>query len=295
MRVSARLRVGTLLGTPTNVASMPLQCAPRREDPKKQDGLNSSNRLSEAAKTRRSRATVRAARVIRHCCVALTLSCVLSNSARADRDPEFETGLAPANMQNANELLPGPTYVRSQLTDSPSRVPKIAGATLVLTGSIMLVGGWVMYVARQNFRLQVRYDVGREVLNDWEQQGAWALWLSAGGAAAIVASEYLLLPESQDTPTIAWLGGVAGLATAAAGLGFAAGGTHCAPVALRPAAAIPRGCLSGTSDTLFGEMLLLTAAPLLNLPLTYLLRSLFKGTPESLTLGPGSVAMTARF
>jgi hypothetical protein len=46
---------------------------------------------------------------------------------------------------------------------------------------------------------------------------------------------------------------------------------------------------------MFGSLLLLTAAPLLNLPLTYLLRDAFSGPAESLTLGPGSIQWRRTF
>lgn len=215
--------------------------------------------------------------------------------ASADRDRGFEARLAPIDVQGAGMSLPGPSYVRPQLVDPPSRAPKILGATLSIAGGVSLVAGWVMYVTRQNHRLEMRYAVDTEVLDGWEQRGAWGFWLAAGASTMFVASEYLQLPEASDVPTWAWLGGAAGLATAAVGLGFAAGGTHCAPIALRPGTAIPRECLSGTSDALFGQMLLLTAAPVLNLPLTYLLRSVFHSEQESLTMGPGGVSLKMRF
>jgi hypothetical protein len=225
---------------------------------------------------------------------AASLVSLLPCIARADRDRDFEARLAPIDVQGVAPL-PGPSYVRPQLVDPPSRAPKILGATLAITGGVTLVAGWVMYITRQSHRLELRYAVDAEALDGWEERGAWAWWLTAGASSAFVASEYLLLPESADVPTWSWIGGAAGLATAAVGLGFAAGGTHCAPVAIRPGAAIPRDCLSGTSDALFGQMLLLSAVPLLNLPLTYLLRSVFKTEQESLTMGPGGVSLKMRF
>lgn len=213
--------------------------------------------------------------------------------ARADRDPDFESGLVSIPIEG-NQVMPGPTYARPQLIHKDTSTRPTVGTVAALAGGLTLAGGWVMYVVRQDTRLQVRSELGGAV-DTWETQGAWAMSLTGFGSANLVASEYLLLPESKNVPFLAWLGGLGGAVTAAVGVGYIAGGTHCGPLALKPGAEIPLGCMSGTSDALFGWQLLMSSAPLLNLPLTYLLRKAFAGPAESLTLGPGGVKLVGRF
>jgi hypothetical protein len=169
------------------------------------------------------------------------------------------------------------------------------GATFAVAGAVLWVAGGAIYVARQNYRLRPWLSVDSGTMSAWETQGAFAFWMTAGGASLLVASEYLLLPESREVPMLAWLSGAAGLGVAAVGIGFSVGGTHCAPQALTPGANIYQACLHGTSDSLFGPMLMLTAAPLLNVPITYLLRKAFAGAPEALSFGPGGVTFSGRF
>lgn len=217
----------------------------------------------------------------------------MASVAHAERDPAFEAGLVAVGV--GNEPLPGPMYERPQLVTKDTTTRPTIGAVSTGLGVLSLTAGWVMYVARQEYRLELRGVVGQDVIDGWESRGTWSLWLTGFGAANIVAAEYLLLPESQSVPFLAWIGGVAGIATAAVGAGYLAGGTHCAPLAVRPGADIPLACLNGRADTMFGVELLLSSAPLLNLPLTYLLRRAFAGAPESLTFTGTGLVWKARF
>ena len=218
---------------------------------------------------------------------------LLTNTVHADRDPEFESGLVSIPIEG-NQVLPGPQYQRHQLVVHDTKTLATVGTAAAIGGTLSLAAGWVVYVARQNYRLQVRTELGNAV-SSWQTQGAWSLTLTGFGAANLVAAEYMLLPSSKSIPMLAWIGGLAGVGVAAVGIGFAVGSQACAPIVVAPGAEVPLACLSGTADRLFGYELLLTAAPLLNLPLTYALRSVFAGAPESLTLGPGGVLWKGRF
>lgn len=230
-------------------------------------------------------------------CLAMTVSWRTS-TAHAERDAAFEAGLSiVAGNEESGPMQSPPGYTHNKLVKRDVRTPKILGATLAIAGSVTLVGAWVTYVARQSYRLRARRDLAADEVATWEGQGTWAFWLGMTSAAALVGSEYALLPETKDVPTLAWVGGLAGLATGAIGAGYVIGGMHCAPLAIRPGAAIPRACLSGTADNVFGLLLLQTSLPLLNLPLTYLLRAAFASAPEPLTfqVGPGSLTVRGRF
>jgi hypothetical protein len=185
--------------------------------------------------------------------------------------------------------------LRPQLTHHDHRTPKIIGGIAGVVGGIALVSSWTVYAARNAYRLRpwTRLDDG--TVSTWEAMGAASLWMGIGASALLTASEYLLLPEAQDPPLLAWIGGAIGLGVAAVGLGFAVAGTHCPPQVIRPGADLLLACDAGISDAIFGDLLMVSAVPLLNLPITYLLRSAFRGEPDSLSIGPRGVNVRVRF
>jgi hypothetical protein len=206
---------------------------------------------------------------------------------------DWEEGLTEARL--VGDADPHPVEIkRPQLKEHHDLATPI-GTTLAVIGGVSLVGSWALYVARQNYRQRAWLDLSDDTIGAWRTQGAWSFWLGVGGAGLLVTSEYLLLPESNGVPGYAWLSGAAGLGLAAVGVGFAVGGSHCSPQALKPGATVYTACMSGTADAMFGPVLLLSAVPLLNLPVTYLLRKAFAGAPESLSFGPGGVSFGGRF
>lgn len=217
---------------------------------------------------------------------------LISSVASAQDDPE--AGLVDA-------VLTGDTatheaeLIRPQLVRRDHTSAVVIGASSAVIGGIGLVVSWSVYAARQSYRLTPRSVVSRDTVDNWTRQGAWSFWVGAGSSALIVASEYLLLPESDSVPTLAWFAGGGGLILAAVGVGYAVGGTHCAPTAVRPGADILLACSSGAADALLGPMLIISSTVLLNVPLTYLFRKAFAGAPESLSIGPGNVSLGGRF
>jgi hypothetical protein len=209
-----------------------------------------------------------------------------------DEDPEV--GLTKGHLIGDPSTVAAP-ILRPQLVHHDHTTGPVIGASAAVVGGLSLVAAWSLYVARQNYRLRPWRELSDGTVSSWETQGAWSFWLGVGASASISASEYLLLPESRDVPTLAWFAGGGGLVLAAVGVGFAVGGTHCGPQVVKPGADLVLACGSGTADSLFGPLLLLTAAPLVNLPLVYLFRSVFAGAPESLSVGPRGVSMTVRF
>jgi len=222
----------------------------------------------------------------------ITALLLIASPARAERDPAFEAGLVA--VRGPSEPLPGHVPEHPQLVEHDRTTRPLVGALSAGFGTVSLVAGWAVYVARQSYRLELRPSVGADVIDGWETRGMWSMTLGGFGAANLVAAEYLLLPESRSVPTLAWIGGVAGLGLAAVGVGFWAGGTHCTPIAIQPGTVIPRDCMSGVADATFGPMLMMSAGPLINLPLVYLLRRAFD-VPESLTFNGAGLEWTGRF
>jgi hypothetical protein len=207
---------------------------------------------------------------------------------------DWEEGLTEARL--VGDADPHPVQLPTpQLVKHVRTTPVVLGVTAAIGGGFSLVGAWAMYIARQNYRQRAWLDVSPDTLSEWREQGAWSFWLGVSGAGLLVTSEYFLLPESNSVPGYAWLAGAGGLGLAAVGVGFAVGGSHCSPQALKPGATVYTACMSGTSDAVFGPLLMLSAIPLINLPVTYLLRKAFAGAPESLSFGPGGVSFSGRF
>ena len=220
---------------------------------------------------------------------AFIAALLVASVAHAERDPEFEAGLTQVSVEG-NQVLPGPTYSRPQLVVHDTKTATTIGTAAGLIGGLSLVGGWVLYVGRQNERLKMRQELTADAIRSWETIGTWSLTLTGFASANLITSEALLLDGSKP-PAPVWLGSVAGVGVAAIGLGFVVGGTHCGPLAYKEGATWPVACQSGTADALFGWNLLLSSLPLIALPITYWVRGLF-AEQTSLTLGPGSV--TAR-
>lgn len=228
--------------------------------------------------------------------MAVIAALVLSTGVVRAQDEDPEAGLTAAILSGPDpSIAPSASpIIRSQLVTNHTATWRVIGGVSLGVGIVLEVASWALYGARQAVRMKPRYSVGPDVVDDWEALGAWSLWTGVGASGLIVTGEYLLLPEARGVPWWAWGLGAVGLATAAVGVGFLAGGTHCGPTPVAPGAVFDAACQSGFSDALFGPLLMLASVPLLNLPVAFLLRDAF-GEVEPLSFGPGSVRMHGRF
>lgn len=226
--------------------------------------------------------------------LAVIAALLLTASSAFAQDDDPERGLVEGHLVGDQSPTAAPV-LRPQLVHHDHTTPIVIGASLTIAGTLSLIGGWSLYVARQNFRERYWSTLSDDTIGTWRDLGAWSFWMTGAGASMLVAGEYLLLPESRDVPVLAWLAGAGGVTLAAVGIGFAAGGQHCGPQKVSPGADLLLACDSGTADALFGPALILSSLALVNVPLVYLLRKAFAGAPESLSFGPGSVSLTGRF
>lgn len=224
--------------------------------------------------------------------VAVALVLLMAHAVSAQEDPE--AGLVDAVL-TGDTATHEAALIRPQLVRRDHTTGTAIGASAAVIGGVGLVSAWALYIARANFRLTPRSVVTASTMREWTSQGAWSFWIGAGSSSLIVVSEYLLLPESAEVPTLAWMAGGGGLVLAAVGVGYAVGGTHCAPTAVRPGADILLACSSGVADALLGPLLIVSSTVLLNVPLTYLFRKAFAGAPESLSFGPSGIQLRGRF
>jgi hypothetical protein len=163
----------------------------------------------------------------------------------------------------------------------------VLGVAAATVGVVGLAVSWALFVERRAYRLREWNEVDASVASGYAQRGVWTLATAAAGAAALSASLYLLAPEAEGVPALAWVLGGVGLAAVAVGLGFVIGDEHCGPEIVLP---LREPCLSVRADSIFGLEIALTALPLITLPITYLVRT--PTSPVSLSLGGSATAMS---
>ena len=177
------------------------------------------------------------------------------------------------------------------------------GYGFVLVGVGALAGGWGSYVrwretqdtlaAVDDVRFDQRLQQGdralRASLTLRREQRLQTLALGGGGAGFLSLAMPLLLPERDGVPWGAWVAGVVGGGALAAGLRL--GRTHETPN--------PEGLRFSQEQPLAG-LIALHGAPLLTIPLVYVLRWAVKGrggdplASASLDPTPGGARLTLR-
>jgi hypothetical protein len=170
---------------------------------------------------------------------------------------------------------PAPPARRAAAASSPGapepadRGARAAGWVLGVAGSGGLAAGWTLYY-----------------LTD-EDRTTTAL-LGALSGLLVTVSMPLVLPRAQGVPLWSWFAGIAGLGAAAVGVYAALQHDRCT-VYFRDGT-----CWISTATEDLTSLSLSTAAPLLAIPIVYLLRGLgHEGTIASLDLGPSRAAITA--
>jgi hypothetical protein len=160
---------------------------------------------------------------------------------------------------------------------SPVRPPRgqyISGVTLASTGTASLLAAYGLIIARRS--------AGENWLstpNDLDAQGKWLnlgtglLVTGASGAGLLVAGMPLALPYRAKTPWWAWLSGGLGLAATAGAIASIVTADPEPPQSCSVSGPDPRPCVARHRDTDRAFILGMTAAPLLTMPLVYLLRS----------------------
>lgn len=149
----------------------------------------------------------------------------------------------------------------------------ITGVSLASVGTASLAAGWSLFM--------VRRAAGDDWIADPNSLSLQAKWLDLGtgliitgpvGGGLLVAAMPMVLPRHAKTPWWAWLNGGLGVAAA---VGSVVSGVTASP---KPAESCevngqdPTACVSWKRDTDRAILLGATAAPLLTMPLVYLLR-----------------------
>ena len=192
------------------------------------------------------------------------------------------TSSEPTPLPCAHEELPA--VVPVALDERPARRrPRgqfIAGLTLVGVGVAGLTTGYVLLVPRRDAAL----DWVNEVDSGGQDPSAQQTWLDLRGAiiasasvgsAALVTAMPLALPKAEKTPWWAWVSGGVGLGLAAFSIGWgvtaeAEPASSCSAPDLDSLEV--RSCVNRGKRTSVALLTGLTSAPLVTIPLVYLLR-----------------------
>ncbi len=157
----------------------------------------------------------------------------------------------------------------------------IAGLTLASVGTVSLMTGYILLVPRASLAEDWvnEADNGDDSATQqkWLNMGTAIILTSSVGAASLVAAMPLALPNRAKTPWWAWLAGGLGIGAAAAS-GYLASTVNDEPEpttscsSTQVTATDARRCVRRAEMTALAILTGVTAAPLLTIPLVYLIR-----------------------
>jgi len=177
----------------------------------------------------------------------------------------------------------------------PPRAQFISGLALASAGTASMLAGYGLVIARRfagDDWINDPNSIGTQ--DEWLRLGTGFIATSSAGAGLLVASMPLALPYKRKTPWWGWLSGGLGLAAAVGAI------TSAVTADPKPAQSCsvngpdPTSCVDRHRDTDRAIVLGTTAAPLLTMPLVYLLRRGDKRLHTDLDLQPVLVAGRGR-
>lgn len=155
----------------------------------------------------------------------------------------------------------------------PPRPQFVSGVTLLSLGTASMLAGYSLSITRR-----LAGDDWLDAPNSLAAQDKWLglgtglLATGATGASLLVAGMPLALPYKPKTPWWAWLSGGLGVAAAVGAIASGATADPKPPQSCSLSGPDPAACVARHRDTDRAFILGMTAAPLLTMPLVYLLR-----------------------
>lgn len=179
------------------------------------------------------------------------------------------------------------------------RPPKgqfITGLTLASLGTVSLITGYALFLPRKSTAEDWLDDIDPDPNNQgfditqekWLNLNTGIVIAGAVGGAALVAAMPLVLPKRDKTPWLAWLSGGVGLGLTAFSIAWGVTAddkppTPCDSGSIDPIEA--RTCITRSEQVSLAILTGATAAPLLTIPLVYLLRPSEKNIQPSVEVG----------
>lgn len=194
-------------------------------------------------------------------------------SLLAGRCADFSEGILQEIDCRTGELIAPPSVEGTVSKRVAPRGLFVAGVTAASVGTASLAAGWSLFFARRS--------VGNDWVSDANNLSVQARWLDLGKALAItgpvgggllVASMPMVLPIHAKTPWWAWLNGGLGVAAAVGSIVSGVTAAPKPPESCEVNGQDPTACVDRGRDVNRAVLLGATAAPLLTMPLVYLLR-----------------------
>jgi len=165
----------------------------------------------------------------------------------------------------------------------PPRAQFISGVALASVGTASMVSGYSLVISRRSAGDDWINDPNSiDPQNKWLRLGTGVIATSSAGAGLLVAAMPLVLPYRGKTPWWAWLSGGLGLAATAGAIASVVTADAKPPQSCSISGPDPTPCVDRYRDTDRALVLGMTAAPLLTMPLVYLLRRSNKGLSSDL-------------
>lgn len=184
------------------------------------------------------------------------------------------TGDAPVRLDCATgELLSDERTREREAQRRPPAGQFVAGLSLASVGTASLLAGYGLLIKRATAGGDWVDDPGTlDAQTKWLNLGTGVIVAGSAGSALLITAMPLALPYKRKTPWWAWLSGGAGLGFAASALALAltADPKPASPCSVNNLDPAP--CVDRAKRTDLALMLGVTAAPLLTIPLVYLLR-----------------------
>ena len=147
--------------------------------------------------------------------------------------------------------------------DGSDRTALLWGGAAMGAAAALSIGlSWRAYDLQMQFRSEV--PSAEIYLRDYDKEGEAALLMSISGNFLLAAAMPLVLPDYEEAPWLPWALGIVGTVAGATGAALTASGERCTAVQCNP----------DTLDPSLGLLVMLHGAPLLAVPLTYLVRAL---------------------
>ena len=156
----------------------------------------------------------------------------------------------------------------------PPRGHFIAGVTLTTSGAASLLAAYGLVIARRSAGdTWINAPGDLDAQRRWLNLGTGVLVTGSTGAGLLVAGLPLALPYQAKPPWWAWLSGGLGLVATAGAIASAVTAADKPRQSCTVSGPDPTPCVNRDRDTDRAFILGMTAAPLLTVPLVYLLRS----------------------
>jgi hypothetical protein len=158
----------------------------------------------------------------------------------------------------------------------PERPPRglfVPGVSLASVGAASMLTSYGLLIARRSAGSDWQNAPNDlDTQDKWLHLGTGVIATSSAGAGLLVAAMPLVLPYRPKTPWWAWLSGGFGLAATAGAIASAVTASPKPPQSCKVNGPDPTACVERGRDTDRAIVLGMTAAPLLAMPLVYLLR-----------------------